>query len=429
MAIGGAPLSYYRGYLYSNDFLGFLVSTLQTPLLATASAAIVGGLLHQAYVIRQKGGTLDVGSTSLQSALRCESTLRLMLAATIAACVTARYLREWQLFKLPMKSAYIYEDLLTDIVWKIAVLIAMADASIRAAQKVRPRRRLIVETLVWAGCIGIAIYIATNGTLIAFLVHVGCRGVDAADATIYNRYGIPAISDEWRILLAMSVAAACAIAALVTLSAVMSTSGLKQALHPRVLGIVGLLLSASGAGIWFYSGMLSQFSPDIHSVSFEPNWWECLGGAILAALLVTYSIYRFWHASSWRSSAEAISQTSLNLPPVAEGWPVLLLLLGVALIAAVQIVNDFIDFDAPLENIGFIAAWPSNYFTLAMLFFSLNLLRLRWQGKAPGPLPIVPLQTREFAGAWLLLAAIVAVAIPTFAAFSFSFWLGPWYRW
>ena len=29
----------------------------------------------------------------------------------------------------------------------------------------------------------------------------------------------------------------------------------------------------------------------------------------------------------------------------------------------------------------------------------------------------------------LLLAMILAVAIPTFAAFSFSFWLGPWYRW
>jgi hypothetical protein len=108
---------------------------------------------------------------------------------------------------------------------------------------------------------------------------------------------------------------------------------------------------------------------------------------------------------------------------------VLLLILTVAILTGVQMIGDVVDFDAPLENIGFFAAWPSNYFTVAMLFFSLNLLCLRWTGRAPGPLPIVPLQTREFVAAWLLLAVIVALAIPTFAAFSFSFWLGPWYRW
>ena len=428
MAMGGAPFSYYREYLYNEDFIGFLVSALQTPLFGTASAAIVGGLLQQAYAIRQQGRMLDAAPPPIQSAFRWECALRLSLAATIVACVTARFLKEWQLFKLPDKS-FIFEDLVTDLVWTLAVLTALADASIRATQTVQLRRWLIVEALTWTGSIGIAVYIATNGSLIAYLTHLACRGVDAADATIYNRYQITTISDEWEILLVTTAATACAVAALLTFFAALSTSGVKSALQPRRLGIIGLLLAVSGTGLWFYYAALRQFSPDMHSVSFEPNWWERLGGALLAGLFVTYAIYRCWHSSNGRSSAEGASQMSLDLPLAAESWIALLLLLAVAVLTGVQIIGDVVDFDAPLENIGFLAAWPSTYFTLAVFFFSLNLLRLRWTGRAPGPLQIVPLEAHEFIGAWLLLAAIVAVAIPTFAAFSFSFWLGPWYRW
>jgi hypothetical protein len=65
----------------------------------------------------------------------------------------------------------------------------------------------------------------------------------------------------------------------------------------------------------------------------------------------------------------------------------------------------------------------------ALLIRSVQLMRLRWKGVAPAPLILVPIKLREFAASWLLLAAILAVAVPTFAAFGFSFWLGPWYRW
>jgi hypothetical protein len=81
------------------------------------------------------------------------------------------------------------------------------------------------------------------------------------------------------------------------------------------------------------------------------------------------------------------------------------------------------------ETLPYLMVYPSTYFIIAMLLASIQLMRLRWQGRAPAPLTLIPLKSSEFVASWLLLAMILAVAIPTFAAFSFSFWLGPWYRW
>jgi hypothetical protein len=72
---------------------------------------------------------------------------------------------------------------------------------------------------------------------------------------------------------------------------------------------------------------------------------------------------------------------------------------------------------------------PLTYFITAMLILSFQLIRFCWKGQAPAPLVIIPLKSSDFIVAWLILAAIFAVALLTFAAFGFSFWLGPWYRW
>ena len=82
-----------------------------------------------------------------------------------------------------------------------------------------------------------------------------------------------------------------------------------------------------------------------------------------------------------------------------------------------------------LSDVVWLLFQPTNYFMAALLVRSLQLMRLRWKGTVPAPLTLVPITLREFVISWLLLAGIIAVAIPTFAAFSFSYWLGPWYRW
>ena len=193
-----------------------------------------------------------------------------------------------------------------------------------------------------------------------------------------------------------------------------------------------ILAAASGYAFWFHAIARNHYAPDFEGVGFGASWWHHVGGVILTVACSTYWIYRGWHAAGERSTLNAPPQASIDLPLAAEN------LLALTLISIAVIIhlgqdawhnygNAFTQ--SEWEGVAWLLFQPTTYFMAALLVRSLQLMRLRWKGGAPAPLVLVRITLRELVTAWLLLAGIIAVAIPTFAAFSFSFWLGPWYRW
>lgn len=427
--MGSVPLSSYREILYGRSHFTFLVSSLTTPLLATASIALVIGLIRQARVIRREGRAISATTPGFAAAILWESGLRLLLAGTLFASLVARLFCEWRLVKLPARLID-YEDPTTNLLWILAVLAAMRDASVRVAASAGLRRRWPLELIVWIGLCCLAVYVLVSGAAIPFLVHAGVRGVDAAHSLADSRYYIMSTADEWQILVGMSSASAAAVGAIALLVGTLATQGLAEVWRPRRLAAIGFLLLAAGIGRWHYEHILTQFSPDIASVGIGSNWWERLGGTALACLLVTCVIYRAWKGSVLRNTCDAPPTVAIEVPPAAEQWGVASLLFVAALLKVTQTYHEMNQLAAMVQNgLVLLLGWPSTYLTLALFLLSIQLLWQRWRGSAPAPLAIVPLRPRQFIAAWLLLAVALAVAVLTLAAFSFSFWLGPWYRW
>ena len=271
------------------------------------------------------------------------------------------------------------------------------------------------------------------GSFITYLTHLATSAVDADHGLSYSRYPILTTTDEWLLLTTglCSFFAICGAATLYLLA--INAYGPRGVCRPRCIMAIALVLIGAGCyAFWFYAIARNFYAPDFENVGLDASWWHHLGGVILAATCVTYFLYRGWHASGERSMPPTPLQESINLPLAAENYPGLALIFWAAFIHLSQSVwhsyGNPIQ-QSPWESVGDLLYQPDTYFMAALLIRSLQLMRLRWKGTAPAPLTLVAVTSSEFVTSWLLLAGIIAIAIPTFAAFSFSFWLGPWYRW
>jgi hypothetical protein len=120
------------------------------------------------------------------------------------------------------------------------------------------------------------------------------------------------------------------------------------------------------------------------------------------------------------------------LPLAGESLPVLALLSVGSAYFIVQTIREFTNVAVPLgwkKTLLELLAYPDTAFVAALAVCSIKLGYLRLKGIAPAPLILVPLSPWKFLAALLLLLSLTAVAIPTLAAFSFSFWLSGWSGW
>jgi hypothetical protein len=347
--------------------------------------------------------------------------------------MTIQLLTMRRFFELPKGDFYYYGDVVTQYLWWFGILAALTDALIRAKPKTSQRRWLIIDRVLWAGVLCLAAYVVIDLSLITFLVYIATKGVDAYHGLSYSRYPIKTAADEW-LLLCTGLCSALAIVGVATCYfRAMSAYGLRGVCRPRLIAATALALAGAGSYVfWFYAIARDYYVPDFENVGFGASWWHHLGGGALAATWVTYFIYRSWHAAGERSTSPAPSQKSIDLPLAAENLSALALISLAAIIHLGQSIwqnygNAFTQNE--WEGVAWLLFQPNTYFMAALLVRSLQLMRFRWTGRAPAPLLLVPLRSRDFVTSWLLLAAILAISVPTFAAFSFSFWLGPWYRW
>ena len=399
-------------------------------LLGAASAAVVWGLIQQVRVIRRQATSATDEFAPLRTAVRLEAALRLLLAAVIAGCMAVQLLTMRRFFELPEGEFYYFGDVVTQYLWWFSILAALTDALMRAKPNSTERRRLVVDGVLWIGMLGVAAYVVIDLSFVPYLTYTATRSIDSYHEPSISRYPIMTARDEW-LLFGTGLLAATAIVGIAAFNfRAMKARGPVGVCRPRWMAITIVILTAAGGyAYWFHALARNYYAPDFEGAGFGAGWWHHAGGVTLAAAWVTYLIYRGWHAARERSASAAPPQASIDLPLAAENLLVLTLISVAAVIHIGQEAwhtywNAFTQGD-----LAWLLFQPSTYFMAALLVRSLQLMRLRWKGGSPAPLVLVPIALREFVTSWLLLAGIIAVAIPTFAAFSFSFWLGPWYRW
>lgn len=431
LAIGSAPPS--KGDLALAAFgIEKLSLNLFNGLLASASAAVAVGLIQQARAILRQSADWPSEQPSLRTSARWEASLRVLLALVIVTVVAIQAMVTRGFIELPKGEFYFFEDVVTQYVWWLAILVALTDAFMRANPHAAQRRRKVVSGLLLLGLLFLLLHIVTDLSFITFLVHAACRGVDSTHSVENSRYPITSDADEWLLFGAGFAGIAAIVVAAATNFAALQTRGLSGVSRPAILVACGSL-SAAAAGYcyWFFAIARPYYSADLVGVGFAASWWHQVGGIALAATWITYAVYHESRAAHTNSPSESSAPESVSLPVAADGLIVLALISLATTIYLAQLVwqnYDNVYTQSKWEGLGYMLFQPVTCFMTALLLRSLQLVRLRWSGKAPAPLTIIPVKSSELIVAWLLLAAIVAVAIPTFAAFSFSFWLGPWYR-
>ncbi len=126
-----------------------------------------------------------------------------------------------------------------------------------------------------------------------------------------------------------------------------------------------------------------------------------------------------------RSSGEPVIVSSTTI----ASMPTIVFLLVAVAIYSFQMIREFTSgLSSTWEELAYLLAYPDAYFMLAISVLSIQLGWLNWKGRVTTNISVFPIQWGRFATALVTLTALVAVAIPTFGAFGFAYWLGPWYR-
>ncbi len=195
---------------------------------------------------------------------------------------------------------------------------------------------------------------------------------------------------------------------------------------------LGVLLTAA-AGVyvcWFYGYAFPAVSPDMASAGLSANWYQCVGAILLIMTVCGAGARRLVKYAEFATPPERVRIG--QLPIATESWPVLILLLSVF---ANFVILTFWAILSPnsttrwTEWLPYLLIDPDAAFMTALGIFSFRLSLLRWKGRLPREAVFMRIPPRRFATTYITMLMLMTIAIPALAAFSFSFWLGPWYRW
>lgn len=401
-------------------------------LFATAAmSAIVAGLLQEVRWIHRAAASQSL-SRELRFPVRWEQTWRAGAAAILILCILVQILRARTSFKLPdtdFQFSYFGEIFPSYLGWLCLVAVLCEEARRESLTREHPRRRWF-DLIVWA-CLGLFLLrMLSQCSIITFLVHVACNGVDASLLRAPHRYQLTTPVQQRDFFLAALFATAAALTA--TAGAIRFFAHPPATRRRRILLASGGVLSLTVAAaycVWYYAKGLAMASPDLAETVFAMNWYETLGGAALGSLLITMGTHRITR-QDFNSEAGSFRVT------MPASWRSALPTMGLLLIAGAIAVKQFVEiffnphYGSFIDQLDYLLTYPQVYLALATFLFCIQITRRRWRDRGKSPsLNIAPLSARRFATAWLTLAAVTAVLMPTLAALAFAMWLGPWYRW
>jgi hypothetical protein len=262
-------------------------------VLATASAAIIIGLITQAIQLLHSASPTEPGERSLAFARRFAISWRLATAAIIALCLAVALLLSQHLIELPDTETYLTYEVFPYAWWTCCIAVVLLASLTRLAPQ-RMGAKTVGPSSVIAWLItGLALLlIMPNIGLITYLVHIATQSIENAQPRIYHREGgFLGESSGFRLFWVATVVVALAFVALVCLISA-GRDRQKSAVAPYVAIFIATLTPAAAYCIWYYWFGLPRISLDMADGGLASNYLEVIAGIGMAVLLITAGAYR-----------------------------------------------------------------------------------------------------------------------------------------
>jgi hypothetical protein len=397
-----------------------------------AATAIAVGLIHQSIVIARWNRVQPPFDRQLRFAAQFEVLWRAAVAVLFAAIIVTRILVGLHYVELPEDQAILGTDVVTDyLLWLLLLLVLRACVYQARPVKAPVSGGFFIAAPIWIGLVLFAAYALIHTSLIMYLVHLACRGIDATLEFTGNRY--PLWNERQEAIFALRAAVAVLAWLIGTILATQSLANRRARTNfwRIASAIVGVSLIAAAGGFvwWFGAYAYSQVSPDLAGTGVASNWYQRLGAGVILAVLAGVGAARV--AQIKQKHQPGVPARAIALPLAAESWLVVVLLLAEFGYLMIQAVASFIGPNSMLgwDDLPYLLTNPDLILMTALLIASWRLAALRRKRMLPQPLALRPMSGPRFFTAFVMLLMSLAVGIPTLAIFSFSFWLGPWYRW
>jgi hypothetical protein len=437
LTVGGSPRSI-------DPDAGLLGLAAQTPtnwrdgLLAAVSMGMIIGLVQQVLQFNRVRASAPSIDQRFAFAIRFAIVWREIVAGIIFVCLLSKMLIARGLLTLPAQEAVNGHETFPQILWLCCVLIVLTATVIRwkAASDVQRVGAMRCLAIVSAAFV-LAVIIYRDLTFISFLVHVATAGVDATIPPHVNRANVfPNHHQEgFRTFWIAFAAVCCALTAAVGLVAINEVPQAAYRRPWRWIAVVTMCICLTGGfAIWYYGWEFHRISPDIASVGPASSWLEFVGGALIVLLLISIGACRLTQMrSKLRSEPDVVLATDMSF--FHESSLVIAAILGFVAVYFIQLVQmitapPVFAFLANSLGESLLYAFCD---VLTLIVFGIAVLTaklawLRWRRRdSPPDLLLIPMAGRTFCFNWMAIAVLVAVGLPTAAAFAFVMWLGPWW--
>lgn len=408
---------------------GFLASSFEI-----AVVLVIHELVRQYWQMRSSSHTLSLEPFQWRFA----RWVRGALAIGIAGLLLATMLINQRIVTLAE-----YENWIVPVVlWPEGLLTLLTLLAMRLMVQHRVRVtcsrsfRVMSSVLVVAGVVLIGLYALTDRLCIHWFVHVAMDGVEKGHAIRWHRAGVyPHHESEgffsfWSSCAALLVIAIAAVS-LVVAANVRSRLGAACCWVLFAAGVV----AAGGYASWFWTQELPRISPDMMERPLPSVRRELLSGLLLFVGLAALLGYRLAMLKSNQRSQSPPPSMSLPRPAGLMAIAAAILSLGVWGVIAEQLVafqpsTGFWSFHDNywLHAVGSVVSnllWSASMISIAVVVSGMTLL---WQYYRPihDVQTLRPLRGGAFVVYTLATLILLLVAMPTFAAFGFCYWLGPW---
>lgn len=401
---------------------------------ATAGVLLCYELVRQALLLLR----LTISRTSSAwFATRLSAATRVVLAGLIGVTLAVRVLINRQLITSPDNPdvlqvwTQLWPDFLQVAAMLAAVRILLADLpqGIKPATSHRSWQHFALGAAVVLGVATIAAYVIIDRLSVSALVHMAVDGIEKSQAIWKHRPGTYPnhLSEGYRSFWC-SVAATIAvlIATCLLLLDLRAGASRRQAIVRTTYLMV--VLGIATYVCWFNTSEFPRLSPDLASVGSARLWTDTVAGVLLWLGLGAWIGTVLAHMRGHDVHLD-IKPAELSIFAVLAAIIIAVSQIGSLVETARELLSITRLFTQPtlvevLGTLGTLLVWPETLVPLVLLVSTLALL---WQIFRRRNEPRYVRHVRVSDWLWYTTASLVllAVAVPTLAAFGFCFWLGP----
>jgi hypothetical protein len=402
---------------------------------AIATAVVIGLVQEIVQLARAKAGSPH--NSEIRFARFFAITWRTAITIVLVALLTFNLLTARGFISYPDRSNILtFETAAYAMSLCIVVAILASVERWRSASRVPAAPRRYPDLMLALIAIVISLLMIMEGTTLDYLVHRAMAGIEKAQNPRWHRPGvyIPLEEENYRPLWLAALAVLCLSFAAATVPRLRSTSKSRGTNWFKLGAVVSLLLFPVVFCYWYYEHALERLSPEIAGAGLAMLTFDLVAAIWVGAVIVTAGAYKL----SRTGTAESLHSGSDDDPgehiPLYESLPCLAMMVGHSLYGLGTWVYDlfFAESSAFMLrpwNLGLVIStisFPGTLFIFASALATFQLCWYRWKARRHArPDKLIGISPSTFAQAWLALALLLAVAVPTLRAFAFILWLGP----